>query len=103
MVAAAAQLVVDFWSRRSAVDAVVRAAAANWSLERMSLVERNLLRVAVTELMLGGTPAKVVINEAIEIGREFGGAESPAFINGVLDRAAKELAVSSSGGVNGAV
>lgn len=51
----------------------------------MSPVDRNAMRVAVTELLDGTTPAKVALNEAIEIGREFGGRDAPRFINGVLD------------------
>ena len=91
----AAQLVIDFWSRQVPVDAAISAAATNWRMERMSLVERNLLRISTTELMLGETPVKVVLNEAIEIGREFGGAETPAFLNGVLDQVAKGIAASA--------
>ena len=57
----------------------------HWELQRLSPVERNVIRVALVELPAGEVPPKVVINEAIEIGRLFGGAESPAFINGILD------------------
>ena len=54
-------------------------------MDRLSPVERNVIRVAMVELPGGEVPPKVVINEAVEIGREFGGADSPRFINGILD------------------
>ncbi|MHC4090857.1 MAG: transcription antitermination protein NusB [Planctomycetota bacterium] len=62
----------------------------HWELARLSPVERNLIRVALGELAGGEVPPKVVINEAIEIGREYGGADSPRFINGILDALWKE-------------
>lgn len=85
------------WSKRADLDARLNAVMAHWTLERISPVERNILRVALTELDAGEVPAKVVINEAVEIGREYGGAESPAFINGVLDAAWKQMQASDEG------
>lgn len=67
------------------IDRYLTAASKQWGLSRISPVERNIMRVAVNELLGGGVPAKVAINEAIEIGKEFGGLETPRFINGVLD------------------
>jgi len=66
-------------------DSLIESASPRWSLDRISPVERNVLRVAVAEMLEGQVPAKVTINEAIEIAREYGGAESPRFVNGVLD------------------
>ena len=74
------------------MDGQIAGAAKRWDLERISLVERNIMRVAVVELSAGRVPPKVVLDEAIEIGREFGGADSPRFINGVLDEILKRLA-----------
>ena len=82
----AARLVETYWTYRDDVDQRISSAATRWELPRISPVERNTMRVAVTELLLGETPVKVALDEAIEIGREYGGAESPRFINGVLDK-----------------
>jgi N utilization substance protein B len=74
------------------IDALITRASRNWRLERMARVDRNLLRLAVFELMEGGdVPAKVAINEAIEIAKRYGTAESPAFVNGILDRCHEQL------------
>lgn len=76
----------------AAVDAAIATASRNWRLERMARVDRNILRLAVGELLyVPETPVKVVINEAVELAKRFGTAESPAFVNGVLDRAAQAL------------
>ena len=81
----AEQLVRDCWDRRQELDRRISGQLEHWELQRLSPVERNVIRVALVELPAGEVPPKVVINEAIEIGRLFGGAESPAFINGILD------------------
>jgi transcription antitermination protein NusB len=74
------------------VDALLARASRNWRLERMARVDRNLLRLAAYELKYcADVPAKVAINEAIEIAKRFGTAESPAFVNGVLDRCLEEV------------
>jgi N utilization substance protein B len=73
------------------VDGRLSRAAENWRLPRMAAVDRNVLRLGTFELLhLPGTPPSVVINEAIELARRFGSADSPAFVNGVLDRVYKE-------------
>lgn len=73
-------------------DELLRQYVEHWDLERMAVVDRNLLRLAVYEMLWGGdVPSKVAINEAIEIAKKFGTAESSRFINGVLDRIRKEL------------
>jgi N utilization substance protein B len=69
------------------IDAQLAAAAENWRLPRMAAVDRNVLRMGAYEMMYTPeTPSSVVINEAIELARRFGSADSPAFVNGVLDR-----------------
>ena len=93
-------LVRPCWLKRSEIDARLNSVMAHWTLERISPVERNVLRVALTELDAGEVPAKVVMNEAVEIGREYGGAESPSFINGVLDAAWKQAKASNEGEVD---
>jgi N utilization substance protein B len=77
---------------QSEIDALIGKASRNWRLERMARVDRNLLRLAVYELKYcSDVPAKVAINEAIEIAKRYGTAESPAFVNGILDRCLEEV------------
>jgi len=66
--------------------------ARHWELSRLALVDRNILRLGVCELRRGRTPLKVVISEALRLAQEFSTAESPRFVNGVLDAVAKEIA-----------
>lgn len=83
------------------VDAVIRDrvsldqrasdAADNWRIERIAAVERNILRLGIHELILAEVPPKVAIDEAVQLAHWFGGAKAPAFVNGVLDRVAKQL------------
>jgi N utilization substance protein B len=74
------------------IDQRIGQASRNWRLERMARVDRNLLRMAVFELCFEeDVPPKVAINEAIEIAKRFGTQETPAFVNGVLDRVLEGL------------
>jgi N utilization substance protein B len=74
------------------LDALIGRSSRNWRIERMARVDRNLLRLAAYELKYeADVPAKVAINEAIEIAKRFGTAESPAFVNGILDRCLEEV------------
>ena len=74
------------------LDAQIQGASKNWRLERMARVDRNLLRLALYELKhVDDVPAKVAINEAIEIAKRYGTNESSAFVNGILDRCKEEL------------
>ena len=81
----AQELAQGFWREAERVDALLAETTEHWNLARLSTVERNVLRVAVVEMLLGTVPPKVALNEAIEIARAFGGADSPRFVNGVLD------------------
>jgi N utilization substance protein B len=76
---------------REALDQRAGAAAEHWRLERMAVVERNILRLGIHELSQRTTPPKVVIDEAVRLAHWFGGAQSSSFINGILDRIAHEL------------
>lgn len=68
------------------IDAAIGVHATNWRLERIAATDRNLLRIAIYELLFAeDVPAQVAINEAVEIAKRFGSEDSPAFINGVLD------------------
>ena len=72
-------------AKSAAIDQRIVAKSENWRLERMSAVDRNILRLAVYEMTEVGTPAPVVIDEALELARQFSGDDSVAFVNGVLD------------------
>jgi N utilization substance protein B len=86
------QLVRGVREHHADIDALIGRASRNWRLERMARVDRNLLRLAIYELKYcADVPAKVAINEAIEIAKRFGTAESPAFVNGILDRCLEEI------------
>ena len=74
----------------SDIDHRITAKSANWKLERMPIVDRNILRLGIYEMSRQDTPAAVVIDEALELARQFSGEESVAFINGVLDAVNKE-------------
>jgi len=74
-------------ANKEEIDRQLTAAAENWRLPRMAAVDRNVLRLGSYELLhTPETPAKVALDEAIEMARRYGSANSPAFINGVLDR-----------------
>ena len=69
--------------------------AAHWRIERMLLVDRNILRLAVYEILWGGTPPAIAIDEALELARKFSGDESVQFVNGVLDAVHRETTSTS--------
>jgi N utilization substance protein B len=80
------KLVEGVMETGSEIDAVIERYSDNWKISRMSGVDRNILRIAIYELMYcNDIPYKVTINEAIDIGKRFGSNESGAFINGILD------------------
>jgi len=77
-----------------AIDQKLGEAASNWRLPRMAAVDRNVLRIGAFELLFRPeTPANVAIDEAIELARRYGAADSPGFVNGVLDRLRQNNAV----------
>ncbi len=87
-----ADVVRALTGRGEEIDERLREAAEHWPLERLSGTDRAVLRAAVAELLSRqGTPARVVIDEAIEIARAFGSEESGRFVNGVLDRIARSI------------
>jgi N utilization substance protein B len=88
----ARDLATQAWSQRAEIDDVIQTASRNWRLDRMSRVDRNILRLAAHELRKSPeVPARVVINEAVELAKQFGTSESPAFVNGILDKIAQQL------------
>ncbi len=84
----AEELVQGVWEYRKEADSFLNRFSQNWSLNRMSLIDRSILRMGLFELFhREEIPAQIVINEAIELGKRYGASESGAFINGILDRA----------------
>lgn len=80
------ELVRGVTQSRRQIDEIIENRSSHWKLSRMSSVDRNILRIAVFELIFRpDIPAKVTINEAIDVGKKFGTEESGAFINGILD------------------
>jgi N utilization substance protein B len=85
----AKELVAAAVERSKEVDDLIASASKNWRIDRMSRVDRNILRLGACELLaFREVPVKVVINEAVELAKRFGTSESSAFVNGVLDRIA---------------
>lgn len=85
-------LVRDCAARMADVDARIGAAATNWRIERMTRLDRNLLRLATLELLTRpDVPRAVIIDEAVELAKGFGTEESSSFVNGVLTRIADDL------------
>ena len=99
----AQDLVRGVEQNRIVIDGSLKAAAENWSLGRMPIVDRSILRLAAYEIMfVEDVPTSVAINEAVELAKDFGGEDdSPRFVNGVLGRIAKDIddgAAASSAG-----
>lgn len=102
----AAKLVHGIIEHRVELDALLSEHATNWRLSRMAAVDRNTLRIGAYELSYTDTPARIVLDEAIELARRFGADPSPAFVNGILDavsfavgRSEKERAEKTAGDV----
>ena len=86
------EILKDTFDHKEAIDARLEKYSDNWTLSRMAVIDRNLLRMAASEILYSTTvPPKVAIDEAVEIAKRFGSEDSPNFINGILDRILKEL------------
>lgn len=80
------QLIEGTWENRREIDGLISASSENWSISRMSRVDKSILRMAVYELLhCPDIPPKVTLNEAIDLGKLYGSENSGAFINGILD------------------
>jgi N utilization substance protein B len=95
----AEELALGVTAHRAELDERIAAHARNWRVDRMAAVDRNVLRLAAYELLHTETPASVVLDEAIELARDFGSERSPAFVNGVLDAIARERPGADTGAV----
>ena len=87
----ALELVSGTTSELSDIDELLAANAINWKISRMAAVDRNVLRLGIYELIRTDTPVSVILDEAIQLARRFGGESSPGFVNGVLDAVAKQV------------
>lgn len=95
-------LVKETLSRVEQIDALLAESTHNWRVERMAVLDRLVLRLAVCEMLTQpATPAKVVINEALELARTFSGDEAVPFVNGVLDGVSKRLRTATGAGGQG--
>ena len=85
-------LVKGILSHRESIDRLIQSVSANWRISRMAIVDRNVLRIAVFELLYEESLAPaIVINEAIEIAKKYSSDEGAVFVNGILDDARKEI------------
>jgi N utilization substance protein B len=73
------------------LDELIAKHAENWKIERLAVIDRAILRLAIHELRAAGTPAKVVLNEAVELAKKFSSEDSAPFVNGILDSVHKSL------------
>ena len=89
-------LVLGALKNHEPIDEKIRSRAEHWRIERMAIVDRNVLRLAVYEFLYEDTPHTVVINEALEIARRFSTFEATQFINGILDAIKLDLEKASS-------
>lgn len=82
----AVELLEGIYGLRDDVDSIITKHASNWRLERINVTDRNVLRIAVYEMIhCKDVPLEVAINEAVEVAKRFGAGDSPSFVNGVLD------------------
>ncbi len=90
-------LVAGVRAHKSEIDSRIQACTVRWTLARMAATDRNVLRLGTYELIYTTTPDAVVIDQAVELARQFGSRESAGFVNGILDRIAKEKNTPASG------
>ena len=76
---------------REELDQLLSQRAANWSLDRMAVTDRNILRLGAFEILYTDTPGRVAINEAVELAKRYGAQQSSQFVNGILDRLLHDL------------
>jgi len=86
------ELVVSLVDKMEEIDEIIQKFSDHWILDRMTVIDRNILRMGACELLFNfSTPPKVVINEAIDIAKKYGNEDSPEFINGILDKVYNEI------------
>jgi len=86
------ELVVSLIDKMEEIDEIIQKFSDHWILDRMTVIDRNILRMGACELLFNfSTPPKVVINEAIDIAKKYGNDDSPEFVNGILDKVYNEI------------
>ena len=86
------ELVVSLIDKMEEIDEIIQKFSDHWVLDRMTVIDRNILRIGTFELLFSfSIPPKVVINEAIDIAKKYGNEDSPEFINGILDKIHKKI------------
>ena len=86
------ELVISILKQMKEIDKIIQKFSDNWMLDRMTVIDRNILRMGTCELLFNfSTPPKVAINEAVDIAKKYGNEDSPEFINGILDKIYKEI------------
>ena len=86
------ELVKSTLKQMKEIDEIIQKFSENWVLDRMTVIDRNILRMGTCELLFNfSTPPKVAINEAVDIAKKYGNEDSPEFINGILDKIYKEI------------
>lgn len=91
VIAYADELINGVKAHKESIDSKIQASSAHWKVERMSTIDRNILRIAVFEMKVSKDPIKenIVINEAVEIAKKYGTSDSGSFVNGLLDQVNK--------------
>lgn len=92
LAAFALSLIVGVRRHAAELDRLIQQTAAHWSLARMAVVDRNILRLGAYEMLYGDTPDRVALDEAIELAKRYGDSHSAQFVNGILDRLLREQA-----------
>lgn len=92
VVSFAGRLVAFALSHRDEIDADISRVATHWRVARMPAIDRNVMRLAMAEMLSEQTPQNVVIDEALDLARKYGTPESPKFVNGIIDKIAKKYA-----------
>jgi N utilization substance protein B len=90
LIAFAQQILSGVREHRDELDEILTKHAANWSIKRMTTIDRNILRMSSYEMLYGEVPGRVSINEAIELAKRYGNRNSGQFVNGILDRVLRE-------------
>lgn len=90
LIAFAQELLAGVRQHRDELDKILTKHASNWSVKRMTTIDRNILRMSTYEMVYGSVPGRVSINEAIELAKRYGSKNSGQFVNGILDRVLRE-------------
>jgi len=91
VISLAREMISETFLQKSKIDKIIKSQSEHWDISRIGLVERNILRLGIWEMLASNTPVKVIINEAILLAEEFASSDSARFINGILDAVARKI------------